>query len=309
MIIAIPFCRKVARSRADGQLAASPDHDMNLPVGPVERLVERRVRERVLMPDLTGQLEGDGIDVSHGVCVQGDAPRAFREIVQLVARPVRPPRIVMGKRNRIDADVALRRLLSNALSRGGTRVVVAVCDEDEHLATAFRVVVQVARRQFHRIPHGGASNGIEPPDARLERGPIIGHGHVELGFVGKVDHEHFVKAIRGPRQRQGGRFNLGPPVAHAATVVDHDPQRDRCVLAEKKRKGLPFAVLVHAERTLLQIHDHLAARVAHCGMDDDQPCFGVKHGRHLAVEGPQREHPKDEDHQSFLPPAAGESWI
>jgi hypothetical protein len=57
--LAVGGNRAIAGSGVDGVMLAPAGSDPNGPVGTVEGLVERRVRDRVLMANLTGQIGRD----------------------------------------------------------------------------------------------------------------------------------------------------------------------------------------------------------------------------------------------------------
>src|SRR5262245_57111684 len=159
-------------------------------------------------------------------------------------------------------------------------------------------------RLAHRdgIAQRRAADGIAGGDSGFERRDVRRERDIEAGTVGKIDDEDLVHGVRGADERERRGFDLRTAIAHAAAVVDDEPDGHGDVLAEEDGDPLRTAVLEDRERLPSEIRNRCAAPAPHGDVHHDEARLRVE----LEREGTQQ----DGDHGIF-PSRAGASrtWI
>ncbi len=100
---------------------------------------------------------------------------------------------------------------------------------------------------------------------------------VDESFVGEVDDEGFVVAVRGLDQVQRGCVNGGTLVPHRTRIIDDDAHRYWDVLVLEGRDGLRDAVFKYLEVVLLEVGHQMAAFVEYRDVEN--------HLIHVALQG------------------------
>src|SRR5260221_9359668 len=127
--------RAISGACPDRQAISSRHRDANRAIRAVECLVQWRVGDRVLIPDLPRNLEGDRANLVDARRVVGHPTGPFRELIQLVAALLHT--IFCAEQTHGEDDrVALLRLLLNPIARDDARVVDAVGYHQEYFRIA-----------------------------------------------------------------------------------------------------------------------------------------------------------------------------
>ncbi len=214
-------------------------------------------------------LDRGRLDVVDACRIRRQPSGACDQFVQFRA-PALAPLFVAEQSHGEDHGLAAIGLPFDQFARRHARIVDAVGDDEQHLAVARAVLVEIALRELDRVAHGRAADGVGAADARLEHAHVARQRHVDARLVVEVDHEHLVVRIRRARERERGGLDLPAKGAHAAAVVDEHAERHGDVVAPENLDRLTFAVFVHRERITIEGRDDLAAAVSHRRMNDDK---------------------------------------
>jgi hypothetical protein len=93
-----------AGAGADDELFRRCNCDPNLSIRTIERLIDRRICDRVLGPNLPGDVDRDGLNLIDARRVVCDPARSLGQPIELVMRPIRGTGIT-GQADRIDHDL------------------------------------------------------------------------------------------------------------------------------------------------------------------------------------------------------------
>ena len=142
------------------------------------------------------------------------------------------------------------------------------------------------------VPHGGAAARIDVRKRLLHFGDVVGEvltvGQVEVSVVVEIDDENLVVPVGGLDQSQRRRRHLGPLVAHAAAVIDNQPQRNRHVLPLEHLDSLRHAVFGNRKSRLGKVRHQMAGLVHHRRMTHHQARVGAEHHARVLRAGRNR---------------------
>src|SRR3984893_7673318 len=143
------------------------------PGGAVKSLVGGCVGDRVLIPNLSSQIERDRVDLIEARWIVRDATGPLRELIELVTAGLRLRRFGVTEDTHTVHD-GLRKLglLLDLLHRHGAGVVVSIGDQQQDLAVTCGVLPQVGLSHVHRIAQGRSPDGIDSPASRLAHKPV-----------------------------------------------------------------------------------------------------------------------------------------
>src|ERR1700733_3645309 len=205
------------------------------------------IADGVLLTDILRYLPGNGVHLVQVFGKKGNTASLIRQQLERSFGAMGLPAaagVVVEQTYRVnDRPLQVLDAAHRFFQRGARSIVFSIRDDQQNLLGTLGVLGQVIGRGHDGVVQGGAALGIDMREAVTQLVHVGSEILIDVGLVGKVDHEALIVRIGVVDQIEGSSIHRLALGAHGAGVVYQNSQRYGNVLVQERSDGLLYPVL------------------------------------------------------------------